>query len=330
MISNKMPEMIGLMSILLCVAVSFAQPAPGPLVDRLRDDMGEAYIAARSEALTLDALAFEQLRAELLAPAALPSDRIIGRALSVRRDSPPLAAEFDQVLAEVLANPVGARAGDRYDTIRFRRPDQAFDPLVFEMMLKYDHLPFHLRWGEQPGIATGTRYATAVDAYLGLLEIENAPLKYLCEGLSVNAAAHPDPRVGPAMGQVYRKLRVLHPIKFDQTASVADMMAGVGGVEVRDELESLVDFERDLMLAQGRAPWDDVQAEERRWAAVTAANAARAQARRTSQPLAPEDEALLEQQLESSYTAWSHRMRWLALTEALAKVNAELAAGGGS
>jgi hypothetical protein len=330
MTGARMQVIVGLLGIFLCVAVGVAQPAPGTIVDRLRDDMGEAYIAVRSEALALDATAFEQLRAELLALTALSSDRIIGRALSVRRDSPALAGEFDQTLAEVLANPVGARVGLRYDTWRFRRPDQAFDPLVFEMMLKHDHVPGDLRWDEQPGIATGTQYATAVDAYLGLLGVEGAPLRYLCEGLSTNAAAHPDPRVGPAMGQVYQKLRITHPVFYVEPATVAHQMSGVGGVEVRDELEALVDFERDLMVAQGLAPWDDVQAEERRRAAEMAAGAARIQAQRTGQPLTPEEDALLTQQVESAKALWHHRKRWVALTEALAKVEAELAAGDGS
>jgi hypothetical protein len=239
-----------IMVVALVGAAASAQIAP-ELIDlrqRLVDNTGAEYIAARDEALTLPHDSFADLLFLLRLSPEYSLEHILSIILEVRANHPEEAARFDRDFQHMLDNPdLFGRHGRPIYRTWVGHETKAARPFVFERWIKVSDVP-PMPGGEFLGMAASVP------------DVDNVPyILYLAKHHSINNLAglvtatseHPEERawLRPLALQMYKEYREQREVS--DASGVIHMFRFFGAPEDLAILHHLRDYEQELLAQQG-------------------------------------------------------------------------------
>ena len=302
------------------------------IAETLALSTGDAYIELRDQALALPADEVDALITYLRADALLVEKRFLGSVLQIRSKAPALTEQFEEKLAYMLAKPHPTRHPDhvKYSSPVSSEPGNE-DILHFEAVLKFD-IPLGAKGSILSNLRASSRlHGRNIKPFIliirsnfnaGIIERTGAALGW-------TAAVFPDDRVIPALAAAYKNLRLVEPApsKIGRGSPILSGIGQIGTQEALETLESLMDFEHQLMPQHGLAAWDDadqfsIMDEHRQ--VVRAHSKAQRQARQVGVEWTEEDEQGHQDQLAAVRQRLNARMLWERLLESRAELQAKL------
>ncbi|MCH8345142.1 MAG: hypothetical protein IH983_14310 [Planctomycetes bacterium] len=293
---------------------------------------GDAYIELRDQALALPADEVEALIAYLRADALQVEKRFLGSVLQIRSREPALTEQFEEKLAYMLATPHPTRHPDhvKYFSHVSSEPSNK-DILHFEAVLKFD-IPLGAKGSILSNLRASSRmHARNIEPFILIIQsnLSAGAIERTGAALGRTVAVFPDDRVIPALVAAYKNLRLAEPAPsaIGQGAPILSGIGKIGTQEALDTLESLMDFEHQLMPQHGLAAWDDgdqfsIMDEHRQ--VVRAHSEAKRQSRQANIEWTEEDEQGYQDQLAAVRQRLVARLLWERLLESRAELQAKL------
>ncbi|MCH8824842.1 MAG: hypothetical protein IH984_15200 [Planctomycetes bacterium] len=293
---------------------------------------GDAYISLRDQALALPAEEVEALITYLRGDKLQVEKRFLGSVLQIRSIETALTEQFEENLAYMIAKPHPTRHPDhkRYSSRVSSKPSNE-DILHFEAVLKFD-MPLGAKGSILSRLRTGSRlHRRNIEPFLLIIRSNfNAGIiERTGAALGRTAAVFPDDRVIPALVAAYKNLRLAEPAPsaIGRGAPILSGIGKIGTQEALETLESLMDFEHQLMPKHGLAPWDDADQfgiMDEHWRVVRAHSKAQRQARQANFEWSEEDEQGYQDQLSAVRRRLQVRLLWERLFDSRAELQAKL------
>lgn len=230
---------------------------PAPLlrsVQALLDSQGQEWLASRDAFLQLPEAEHAAALEYLSRADATKEEKTLALILRTHIERPADVAAYEAGLAKDITHPMIGRSGDPVYGSSWPIPNSDNYGYIVEHIWKRSDLSRELR--KYPFGALVNRVRES-DSLLVLLDLYPDRSSTIAMALSGVPDAGDDPRVSVAMLTAYQRARTEHPPKSAAARIVMLYTASMGTPRARDAVLKMHAIERNLMIQQGKAPWND-------------------------------------------------------------------------
>jgi hypothetical protein len=242
------------------MAVAWTAFAQQPAVDSqtLLSAKGHAYVTARDAIVAESEAEFERVVAEVAA--ASQAGKVLAVALRTRRGDLEGAAQFDRRVKEAIDHPqVGADGTPVYYKVSLAMSGRATEALAFEFMLKREDVVAEARWNFLEVLTNPSRASRdTLEGSLALMESAQAPLGKIVACAAESARKLGDDRLTEAIVRAYKACRAQRSNSMTEASRIVIILSTLNTPGCLDAARQIQEVERGIAMAQGLAPWSDV------------------------------------------------------------------------